>query len=102
MAGWQEKASAKKAAQEALIPKDWRLQHPPSDPQLNVLDVPRTCGILNDKELEITELNDVAELAYNLQTGRWSALEVTVAYCKRAAIAQQLVRVIPARRKLSG
>jgi hypothetical protein len=75
---WQEDCQRKKAAQIGLIPKEWRLAQLPPDSQLDVTDVPRTCGLLSPKELEITELDDVDELLAKLVKGEWSAFEVTV------------------------
>lgn len=51
----------------------------------------RKLGILTAKELQITEQYTVSQLLEALKSGQLTALEVTVAYCKRAAIAQQLV-----------
>ena len=89
---WQELCKEKKAHQASLIPKEWLLPKGlvPAT-QLNVIDVPRTCGILSKLECEITEIDDVTELLEKLATGKYSAYQVTLSYCKRAAIAQQLV-----------
>jgi amidase len=46
---------------------------------------------LTERELEITDVEDCVALLERLHSRRWSALEVTVAFCKRAAIAQQLI-----------
>lgn len=87
---WQELAANKKQEQEQSIPKEWRIQLPPES-QLNVLDVPTTCGLLTPKELEITGYKDVTVLLDKLATGQLSAVEVTTAFCKRAIIAHQVV-----------
>jgi amidase len=57
----------------------------------NVLQVPRECGLLSDRELNITEKYDAVALVEALAAGAFTAEEVAVAFCKRAAIAQQLV-----------
>ncbi len=51
----------------------------------------RSCGLLTARELEITDVEDCVALLEQLHSRKWSALEVTVAFCKRAAIAQQLI-----------
>ena len=53
---WERIAQKKSAIRDQLIPPEWRLQ-PGQVPasQLNVLDVPASCGILTARELEITE-----------------------------------------------
>lgn len=50
-------------------------------------------GILSQRELEITEQYSVAELLTALSSGQITAVEATLAFSKRAAIAQQLVRL---------
>jgi hypothetical protein len=57
----------------------------------NVLDVPRTCGILSASEIEITENYDAVTLLGLLAEGKRSSVDITKAFCKRAAIAGQLV-----------
>lgn len=56
---------------------------------LNVLDVPRTCGILTEKELDITENYDATDLVALMSAGKLKSVDVVTAFCKRAAIAQQ-------------
>ena len=87
---WQSVAAQKQKIQKEAIPKEWLLESLPPTSQLDVRDVPRTCGILNAKELEITEQHDATSLILALREGKYSALEVAIAFCKRAAIAQQL------------
>ena len=58
------------------------------------MEVPLTCGILSETELKITSDYDATALLEKLRSGVWSVEEVTVAFCKRAAIAQQLVSPI--------
>jgi Asp-tRNA(Asn)/Glu-tRNA(Gln) amidotransferase A subunit family amidase len=56
----------------------------------NVLDIPAKCGILSAREIDITEGYDATALLQKLASKELSAVEVTTAFCKRAAIAQQL------------
>ena len=60
----------------------------------NVLDVPATCGILSSKKIEITGNWDAVALIEKLGKGELASLEVTTAFCKRAAIAQQLINCL--------
>lgn len=57
----------------------------------NVLSVFSSCGLLTDRELEITDVEDCVALLDKIHSREWSAYEVTIAFCKRAAIAQQLI-----------
>lgn len=78
------------------IPAVWKL----SSAQLelpgnaNVTDIPRTCGILTPAQIGITE-HTATELLAKLSTGELSSVEVTEAFCARAAIAHQLVKIPP-------
>lgn len=87
----------KLACNAAKIPQEWRLSPElmlgiNATSELNVLDVPRTCGILSAKELDITENYDATALLEHIASRTFSSHEVVLAFCKRAAIAQQLVR----------
>lgn len=87
---WQALAADKKRRQQDLIPKEWLIVTP-ADDVLDITAVPNECGLLSDKEIEITETQDVDVLLQKLATAEWSSLEVTTAFYKRAIIAQQLV-----------
>ena len=99
---WQEIAARKRAARDALIPAVWKLPSKflPRDPPLfeygpqNVLNVPRECGLLNSTELQITEGYTIKTLLQALSSRKVSSVDVTTAFCKRAAIAQQLTNCI--------
>ncbi|BGP47671.1 Serine/threonine kinase mps1 [Rhodotorula kratochvilovae] len=92
---WREQAAQKRFAREALIPAEWRLS-----PALLALcardprSAARESGILTPRELELTECDELEELVEKLADGRYSAVEVTTAYCKRAAIAHQLTNCL--------
>lgn len=83
-------ARRKQAERQSLIPKQWQLKSLPSPSTLDVLSIPRTCGILNTTELEITENYDATALAQAIKTRTYTAEVVAIAFCKRAAIAQQV------------
>jgi len=89
---WQTLCRERRQKQWDSIPKEWLIQCPP-DSQLNVLDVPETCGLLTPLELTITE-SDVQTLLDNLASAQWSCVSVTTAFYKRAVVAHQLVRFI--------
>lgn len=94
MAYWQDLIADKRRRQQESIPKEWVIQVPPAD-VLNVICVPRECGLLTQRELEITELDNVSVLLKKLSSSEWTAVEVTTAFAKRAVIAHQLVGQIP-------
>lgn len=90
---WQEKAQLKQSEAASKIPPEWRLSLDiltAISNESNVLDIPTKCGILSARELDITEHYDATDLLQRLASKELSAVEVTTAFCKRAAIAQQL------------
>ncbi|KZT30413.1 general amidase [Neolentinus lepideus HHB14362 ss-1] len=88
---WQELAKLKRNQLQAAIPKEWTIS---PRFELNVLGVPSECGVLTPKELEITNESDVSVLLHNLATSKWSSVEVTKAFCKRATIAHQMTNCL--------
>ena len=101
-APWEAIARRKQAYRASKIPTEW---HIPSrllakDPPLleygaqNVLHIPRECGILSSTEISITEDCSIKSLLSALASQKLTAFEVTAAFCKRAAIAQQLTNCI--------
>lgn len=77
-----------------LVP-EWTL--PPSlisTLPTNIIPIIRESGILTPTELEITEAPDACEVLAKTKSKQWSAKEVTIAFCKRAAIAHQLVNCL--------
>ncbi|RMZ75574.1 hypothetical protein DV737_g5244, partial [Chaetothyriales sp. CBS 132003] len=73
---WEKIAQTKCARLEAAIPPEWRL-HPGQvpDDQLNVVDVPVVCGLLTDRELDITNC-DAVKLVQKLIHREYSSYEV--------------------------
>ena len=86
---WQEIRDAKRAEQAARIPAEWKLKQSPPEETRDLRPYAYKSGILSEKELEITDL-DATSLIERIANGKYSAVEVVTAYCKRAAIAQQL------------
>jgi amidase len=92
---WEEKAAQKRTSIYNLIPAEWRLPEAIiNNPPKNSTIVPSQCGILSQLDLEITGIDDIQELADRIANGKYSAVQVTEAYCKRAAIAHQLVNCL--------
>jgi Asp-tRNA(Asn)/Glu-tRNA(Gln) amidotransferase A subunit family amidase len=125
-------AQRKQAELAAAIPAEWRLpahlipagmlsiaesitEGPKQYSRVNVMEIPRTCGILSPKELEITEKYDVRGLIAAMTEGGLKTEEVVRGFCKvsltvpsinfsqigelilrhqRAAIAHQLTRCL--------
>ena len=94
---WQAIAAKKRENVAAKIPAEWRLDAKYTDgvnetSTASVLHIPRECGLLSFTELDITENYNAVSLVEAIATAKYTAEEVAVAFCKRAAIAQQLVR----------
>ncbi|KAF2211253.1 hypothetical protein CERZMDRAFT_85443 [Cercospora zeae-maydis SCOH1-5] len=83
----------KKEQRASRIPKEWKLPEGTQFPN-NVLNVPATCGLLTTRELEITGDNDGVDIVQKIRDRTYTAEEVTRAFCKRAAIAQQLTNCL--------
>lgn len=86
---WMDIVADKVARLDKTIPAEWRLAAPPTED--NVFEHPGKANILTEQELNITDSLAV-DLVAKLATGKLSAVEVTTAFSKRAAIAHQLVR----------
>ena len=88
---WHTKAEAKRQSILNAIPEKWRLVTPvpPANEQRDVTgDYIRQ--YLDSREIEITE-TDAVDIVAHTTSGRWTAVEVTEAFCHRAALAHQLV-----------
>jgi amidase len=87
---WAQIAAAKKARQLDSVPPEWlRSKLPPAE-QLNIIAFPQESNVLSPLDLEITE-SPVATLLSHLASSKWSAVQVTTSFYKRAIVAQQLV-----------
>ncbi|KAF9884897.1 hypothetical protein FE257_000964 [Aspergillus nanangensis] len=107
---YQAIAQRKQAQLEAQIPAEWRLPaslipagmlsvadsitNAKEYQRVNVMNIPRTCEILTGRELHITEKYDVQGLLRVISQKQFTSEEVVRAFCKRAAIAQQLTRCL--------
>ncbi len=88
---YQTISAEKKLQRQSKIPKEWLLPSVKYHGATNFMEVSTTCGVLSDVECQITSDFDVTALLEKLRDGVWSAEQVTVSFCKRAAFAQQLV-----------
>lgn len=88
---WQEIAAEKKAEQRARIPEAWLV---PESLEIDLTDLrplAQASGILTDHDLDITgEHYDATALLDKMAAGVLTAVEVVSAFCKRAAVAQQV------------
>ncbi|KAK7991182.1 hypothetical protein PG990_015462 [Apiospora arundinis] len=103
---WQEKAAKKRISCQKAIPTAWTLPKsileslpeisgfPTTRLNLVARDIPRSSGILTERELEITESHSASSLLSGLAAGTFTSVEVTLAFSKRAAIAQQLTNCL--------
>ncbi|KAG4220277.1 hypothetical protein PC116_g31244, partial [Phytophthora cactorum] len=94
---WQEFQAAKKAEQDSRIPAEWKLKPediPPED-TVDLRPFANSYEILTPAELAITSENyDATSLAAAIASGKFTALEVVTAFCKRAAIGHQLCNML--------
>lgn len=90
---WEDIGKQARAKLLDSIPSEWRLPEdklPPAD-QANVLDVPFKSGLFSEHEILITT-SSATHIVQAIASGEWTAVDVTRAFCKRAAVAHQLVR----------
>ncbi|KAG6005574.1 hypothetical protein E4U21_007833 [Claviceps maximensis] len=92
---WRALVSQKRKQVDSQIPRAWRLDNALLTSTLNSgklleADIPRRSGILTQQEIEITEQYSAEQLLRRLARAELTSLAVTTAFCKRAAIAQQL------------
>jgi amidase len=90
---WRERCLRQQAIRDASLPKEWILKELPSPEVTNIMSIPYSSGIMTNRELSLTEL-DATELLVLLAKGQVSSFELTLAFCKRATIAQQLVSIL--------
>lgn len=92
---WRDLVAQKQRESREKIPSEWILDekllaHVPR--RLLEYNLPRHSGLLSETELGLTEKYTASQLLPKLASGQVSSLAVTTAFCKRAAIAQQVVR----------
>ncbi|KAJ5817177.1 hypothetical protein N7447_009410 [Penicillium robsamsonii] len=92
---WKNRVLEKRATQLTLIPSDWHL--PPRflvNPPASSIETIRTSGILSADELAWTETTDIRDLVELVKSRRLTSESLTTAFCKRAAIAQQVTKCL--------
>lgn len=91
-ATWQERAAAKRESIAASIPQEWRLDATVIQTSSQQRDISGVYieGLLDEETVAITQL-DSLDIVAAIQSRRYSALQVTTAFCRRAAVAQQIV-----------
>ncbi|KXJ92494.1 amidase signature domain-containing protein [Microdochium bolleyi] len=99
---WRELVANHQKLQRSRIPQEWHLSKSQiaeltqaSSTKSGGVDLITTkaaqrANLLSAKEIEITESYTATELLSQLADGRLNSVDVTTAFCKRAAIAQQL------------
>jgi len=95
---WKSLVAAKKESQRTVIRHEWlidpkvlnELKQCPGGRLLEI-DPAKRAGILTDEELKITEQYSATDLLEKLHKRELSSVAVTTAFCKRAAVAHQLV-----------
>jgi hypothetical protein len=92
MTNWEELAKEKRDSVNSLIPKEWLLSSIPTKEEQRDVTGEYIQQFLTTREVEITE-TDAVGIVQKTCFGKWKAVEVAKAFCHRAAIAHQLVRV---------
>jgi hypothetical protein len=90
---WEDIGKKARARLDESIPSEWRVpkdKMPPAD-QASALDTPASSGLFSEDELSITT-SSATHIVQKIASGEWTAVDVTRAFCKRAAVAHQLVR----------
>lgn len=89
---WETIAEAKRASLIKSIPKEWMIPKEifPSETQLDVMSFPKNSGFFTGQELEITSTR-IPALLEKIHNQSWTSEDVAKAFCKRAAVAHQLV-----------
>ena len=94
MTNWETLAKEKRDSVNALIPEAWLLpSHVPSVKEQKNVAGKYIQQFLNPDEVVITE-TDAVGIVERTTTGKWTAREVTEAFCHRSALAHQLVCLI--------
>lgn len=89
---WKQRAVIKREQQYAQIPVEWRIEPLPSPLPVSTLDYINSCSLLSAREHAITSTLSATKLLAQIKSRDLTSLEVATAFCKRAAIAQQLSR----------
>ncbi|KAJ5680127.1 hypothetical protein N7536_011266 [Penicillium majusculum] len=92
---WNNRVLEKRATQLTLIPSAWRLPETLLEsPPASIVETIRASGILSVDELAWTETPDIRDLVELVKSQRVTSEALTTAFCKRAAIAQQVTKCL--------
>ncbi|KAH7075399.1 acetamidase [Paraphoma chrysanthemicola] len=92
MTDWQSRAADKRSRIASSIPSEWNIPSTIPDDKAT-FDYPSTSGVLSAQELELTGLS-ATELVQKLSKGEVKSVDITLAFCKRAAVAQVLTNCV--------
>jgi amidase len=87
---WQDRAAEKRARIQASIPKEWLADNPGS--KISAVELIAGSDLLSPKEVEITR-SAATDLVKKMSLGELTSVEVTLAFCKRAALVHQAVSI---------
>lgn len=88
---FEQKRAAILEAFASNVPEKFRLPLALiTNPPIDVSMIPSTCGILTPSEVDITESYDAFSLAEAIASKKLTAVDVVIAFSKRAIIAHQL------------
>ncbi|KAF2721339.1 amidase [Polychaeton citri CBS 116435] len=92
---WEEIGYKAQKAVSASIPEEWRLSRSqlPADDGSDVTEFAVKSGLLSESEINITEAF-ATQIVDNVASRKWTAEDVTRAFCKRAAIVHQLTNCL--------
>jgi len=93
---WEARVARKQAKIRSELPVSWKLPSSIADASASPVTLFqkeqfRGNDFFSQEELDITEKYSATELIELMAAGKLSAVQVTSAYCKRAAVSQQLV-----------
>jgi amidase len=93
--GYQERIKLAREERDKQLPKEYRIPKDllPGDDVKDVTRYPYESGLFTAKELEITD-SSAPVILENIGKRKWTAVQVTNAFSKRAAVAHQLTNCL--------
>ncbi|KAJ5776517.1 uncharacterized protein N7511_001528 [Penicillium nucicola] len=92
---WESIAATKRQALKDSIPAEWLIPAAifPAEDQLDVTTFPQESGFFTEQELAIIS-SPAPTILSQITSGSWTSEKVTKAFCKTAAVAQQLTNCL--------
>ncbi|KAL4875895.1 amidase [Aspergillus karnatakaensis] len=90
---WQQTAAQKRQSILDLIPDEWRIPVIPAPEVQKKVTGWYIRQYLTESEIDMTE-SRAEHIVQQTSSGKWSAVEVTKAFCHRAALAHQLTNCL--------